>query len=249
MKRILLATLAILLTACLSPSGGAPQTAEPTPTATTLPTATATISPTPTSTQTPQPTPTPDVSVMTDEEKIALVEGYDAEIKFTSTVFPSIVIIDDGSSYLAYDIQTGEVKRLAEAGIAVLTTKTGEKLDFEAYTIDDVREAIEADNPYLNFDEYVSEDQRKEKADLYASLYRISSIDYTPGYRLGFSCENSETGEDYGVFVLGIKNSDGSLGSLIIYSDSNAKYKVVYVYSDAKTIEGRLGKPFLFPRP
>jgi hypothetical protein len=37
MKRILLAALAILLTACLSP-----QTAEPTPTATALPTAIAT---------------------------------------------------------------------------------------------------------------------------------------------------------------------------------------------------------------
>jgi hypothetical protein len=96
MKRIIFIALAILLTACLSPSGGAPQTAEPTPTATALPTATATVPPIPTFTQTPQPTPTPDVSVMTDDEKIALVEGYDAENKFSSTIFPNIVIIDDG---------------------------------------------------------------------------------------------------------------------------------------------------------
>jgi hypothetical protein len=48
-KRILLAALAILLTACLSPSGGVPQTAEPTPTATltSLPTATASATPDP----------------------------------------------------------------------------------------------------------------------------------------------------------------------------------------------------------
>jgi hypothetical protein len=50
MKRIIFITLAILLTACLSPSGGAPQTAEPTPTATLTPmlTATEALSPTPT---------------------------------------------------------------------------------------------------------------------------------------------------------------------------------------------------------
>lgn len=125
MKRILLAALAILLTACLSP-----QTAEPTPTATALPTATATVPPIPTSTQTPQPIPTPDVSVMTDDEKIAHVEGYDAENKFPSTIFPNIVILDDGSSYLAYDIQTGEVSSLDEAEIYILRQESDSIVEF-----------------------------------------------------------------------------------------------------------------------
>jgi hypothetical protein len=143
MKRLLLAALAILLTACLSPSGGAaPQTAEPTPTTSALPTATATVSPTPTFTQTPQPTPTPDVSVMTDDEKIALVEGYDAENKFSSTIFPNIVIIDDGSSYLAYDIQTGEVSSLDDAGTAVFRHIDG-VTHYELQMFDDKDEMLD----------------------------------------------------------------------------------------------------------
>jgi hypothetical protein len=239
MKRILLAALAILLTACLSPSGAAPQTSEPTPTATALPTATATISPTPTSTQTPQPTPTPDVSVMSDEEKLNLVPGYEGENKYVSSVFPNIVIIDDGSRYLAYDIQTGDEKSLSDAGIFVLSTKSGEKIDFEAYALWDVRRVIESDGPYQMNSAYISDEQRKEQSEFYKMIYSISNIDME-GFRGGFPVQSTVSGEFFGVFILGVRNSDGTIGTLLTYVDSEDTYQVKYVYGDPETVKAEL---------
>jgi hypothetical protein len=79
---------------------------------------------------------------MTDEEKIALVVGYEGENKYLSTVFPYIVILDDGSRYLAYDIQTGEVTSLDEVGIAVFRHIDGVS-HYELQIFDDKDEMLD----------------------------------------------------------------------------------------------------------
>jgi len=236
MKKLLLAALAILLTAC------APQTAEPMPTLTPSPTSSP---PSPTSSPPPpEPTiePTPvhlnmeDIDNMSDDEKLNLVVGFEDSNKFPSTIHANIVIIEDGDGYLAYNIQTGEVIDLQSAGIAVLETKSGGIVEFEGYTLENIREAIEADNPYLRLDEYENESQKDAKVALYGWIYREFNVDME-GYRVGFPVENSQTGQIFWVFVLGVTNDDGGYGSLVTYRNSEGIYIVKYVYDYPESIQ------------
>jgi hypothetical protein len=103
--RIIFITLATLLTACLSPSGGAPQTAEPTPTATPLPTAT--LTPLPTLTPTPEPLTIDSLTLIPQNERIALVPDLNAEVEsglqmYASELRPDVV--------LAFDLDGNPVK-------------------------------------------------------------------------------------------------------------------------------------------
>jgi hypothetical protein len=223
MKRILLAALAILLTACLSPSrGAAPQTAEPTPTATALPTATATVSPIPTFTQTPQPTPTPDVSVMTDDEKIAHVEGYDAENKFPSTILPNIVIIDDGTSYLAYDIQTGEVSNLADVDLELIPLTDGaykEARSFEKGEEDNGVRVITSDvgnSPYG-----ASKMENHQDGNKYLRLVKSFVEARTPIGAFTVNGEKLGGAGSYWVFYQSYMEDR----TLIVYLDENGMYR------------------------
>jgi hypothetical protein len=52
------------------------------------------------------------------------------KINFLVQYFLSIVIIDDGSSYLAYDIQTGELSSLDGAGIYILRQESDSIVEF-----------------------------------------------------------------------------------------------------------------------
>jgi hypothetical protein len=122
----LLLSISLILSACASPVENASQGIKPTATATIPPSPTATIVPSPTPSPTPEYISMDQIVLMTDPEKIAQVpDAYNSYNKTVSTISPEIVILDDGTSYLAYDIQTGEVSSLAEVDLELIPLNDG----------------------------------------------------------------------------------------------------------------------------